>query len=137
MGRQQPIYLKEVQPMDEVVKKLRYKEGRAIVLYPPEGFRLGIEMDKELGGKFDFVLLFAGNADEARERLKLTIPFLNEDAMFWISYPKQSSKVKTDINRDILFKLINEETDYTLVSNVAINDTWSALRIRHKSKTKK
>ena len=31
--------------MEEVVKKLRYKSGRAIVLNAPDGFRLGIETD--------------------------------------------------------------------------------------------
>jgi hypothetical protein len=123
--------------MEEVVKKLRYKSGRAIVRYAPEGFRLGIETDDKLDGKFDFILLFVRNAGEALEKLQETIPYLNEDALFWITYPKQSSKIKTDINRDSLFKLVNEETEYTMVSNVAIDDTWSALRVRHKSKTKK
>jgi hypothetical protein len=123
--------------MEEVVKKLRYKSGRAIVRYAPEGFRLGIETDDKLDGKFDFVLLFVRNAGEALEKLQESIPYLNEDALFWITYPKQSSKIKTDINRDSLFKLVNEETEYTMVSNVAIDDTWSALRVRHKSNTKK
>ncbi len=123
--------------MEEVVKKLRYKTGPAIVLYPPEGFRLGIETDDVLDGKFEFVLLFINNASEASERLQKVIPHLNEDAVFWVIYPKQSSKIKTDINRDILWRLIDKESDYTLVSNVAVNETWSALRVRHKSKTKK
>ncbi len=107
------------------------------MLYPPEGFRLGIETDDVLDGKFEFVLLFINNASEASERLQKVIPHLNEDAVFWVIYPKQSSKIKTDINRDILWRLIDKESDYTLVSNVAVNETWSALRVRHKSKTKK
>lgn len=123
--------------LEEVVKKLRYKTGRAIVLYPPDGFRLGIETDERLEGKFEFVLVFVNNASEASERVRQVIPHLSEDALFWVTYPKQSSKVKTDVNRDILWKLIEAESEYTLVSNVAINDTWSALRVRHKSKTKK
>lgn len=123
--------------VEVVVKKLRYKSGRAIVRYAPEGFRLGVETEDKLDGKFDFVLLFVRNASDAMEKLQETLPFLSEDAMFWITYPKQSSKIKTDINRDILFKLVNTETEYTMVSNVAIDDTWSALRVRHKSKTKK
>ncbi|WP_373230882.1 hypothetical protein [Cohnella sp.] len=123
--------------MEEVVKKLRYKSGRAIVLHEPEGFRLGIETNDGREGKFDFVLLFVNNASEASERLQQTIPLLNEDAVFWITYPKQSSKIKTDINRDILWRLVDHESEYTLVSNVAVNETWSALRLRHKSKTGK
>lgn len=123
--------------MEEVVKKLKYKSGRAIVLNAPDGFRLGIETDDGHEGKFDFVLLFVNNASESSDKLQMTIPLLNEDSIFWMSYPKQSSKMKTDINRDILWNLVDRESEYTLVSNVAINDTWSALRLRHKSKTGK
>lgn len=123
--------------MEEVVKKLRYKNGRAIVLHPPEGFRLGIESEDGQEGKFDFVLLFVNNASEASDRLQKTIPLLNEDAVFWMTYPKQSSKIKTDINRDSLWRLVDSESEYTLVSNVSVNETWSALRLCHKSKTGK
>lgn len=123
--------------LEDVVKKLKYKSGRAIVLFPPEGFRLGIETDERLEGKFEFVLLFVNDAKETIERLKQVIPFLADDAVFWVTYPKQSSKVKTDINRDILWKLIQEHSEYTLVSNVSIDEKWSSVRARHVSKTSK
>jgi hypothetical protein len=121
---------------DELLKKLRYKQGRALVLQAPEGYKLGIEDNEEPNGTYDFVQLFVNNAAEVAEWATKAIAFLNDEAVFWITYPKQSSKVKTDINRDILWKLMDENTDYRLVSNVAVDDKWSALRLRHKSKVK-
>ncbi|MDQ0917941.1 hypothetical protein [Paenibacillus sp. V4I5] len=121
---------------DELLKKLRYKQGRALVLQAPEGYKLGIEDNEEPNGTYNFVQLFVNNAAEVAEWAPKAITYLNDEAVFWITYPKQSSKVKTDINRDILWKLMDEKTDYRLVSNVAVDDTWSALRLRHKSKVK-
>ncbi len=121
---------------DELLKKLRYKQGRALVLQAPEGYKLGIEDNDEPNGTYDFVQLFVNNAAEVAEWAPKAIDYLNDEAVFWITYPKQSSKVKTDINRDILWKLMDEKTDYRLVSNVAVDDKWSALRLRHKSKVK-
>ncbi|PYI54608.1 hypothetical protein [Paenibacillus flagellatus] len=122
---------------EEVVKKLRYKEGKAIVVNPPEGFRLGIETGTDLDeGAYDFLLVFVSSAKETEEWLPRVIPAIKEDAVFWLAYPKSSSKRKTDINRDILWKIVEESTDYRLVSNVAIDETWSALRLRLKDKVK-
>jgi spore cortex formation protein SpoVR/YcgB (stage V sporulation) len=121
---------------EELLKKLRYKQGRALVMQAPEGYALGIEDQEEPSGTYDFIQLFVGNAAEVEPWARKAIALLNEEALFWITYPKQSSKVKTDINRDSLFALINDNTDYTIVSNVAVDDKWSALRVRHKSKVK-
>lgn len=122
--------------MEELLKKLRYKQGRGTVLAGPEGFRLGIEGEGQTEGRFDFVLLFVNNAQETEEWLPKVVPMLNEDALFWITYPKQSSKVKTDINRDILAAMVQDRTEYRAVSNVALDDKWSALRFRPKDKVK-
>jgi len=120
-----------------VLKKLRYKQGRAIVINAPDGYALAIETEQELQGKFDFVQLFALNAQDVNDWAPKIIPTLNEEALFWISYPKQTSKMKTDINRDIVWKMIESTTEYRLVSNIAIDETWSALRFRHQDKFKK
>ncbi|SDN41817.1 hypothetical protein SAMN04487897_102851 [Paenibacillus sp. yr247] len=121
---------------EELLKKLRYKQGRALVLYAPEGYELGVEEPVEPNGTYDFVQLFVNNAAEVAEWTPKAIPYLNDDALFWITFPKQISKVKTDINRDILFTLVQEITDYRPVSNVAVDDKWSALRLRHQDKVK-
>lgn len=116
--------------------KLRYKQGRAIILNAPEGFNIGISAESELEGTFEFLQLFVRNTEELGEWLPRVVHKLNEDAVFWICYPKQTSKIKSDVNRDIIWKIVQDTTEYRLVSNVAIDDTWSALRLRLKSKVK-
>ncbi|CAM4015184.1 hypothetical protein [Mesobacillus thioparans] len=124
--------------MDEIVKKLRFKEGNALVLNAPDGFRLGVEGEQQ-NDKNEFLLLFVNNSDEIRSWLPKALEALKEDAVFWIAFPKKSSKVQTDINRDSLFALVSERSNYRAVSNVSIDQKWSALRFRqeHLVKTKK
>lgn len=122
---------------EELLKKLRYKSGRALVANAPQGFSLGIE--EEAGSEdrqLDFVLLFVNSAQEAPELVAPMIPRLNDDALFWVAFPKQSGKTKSDINRDSLAALVQESTPYRPVSNVAIDEKWSALRFRPKDQVK-
>jgi hypothetical protein len=121
---------------EELLKKLRYKQGRALVLHAPEGYKLGIEESEEPSGTYDFVQLFVHDAAEVEAWTPKAIQYLKDDALFWITYPKQSSKVKTNINRDSLFTLVLGISEYRAVSNVAVDDTWSALRFRHLNKVK-
>jgi hypothetical protein len=116
--------------------KLRYKQGRAIIINPPEGFSVGIKSEDKLEGTFDFLQLFIRNNQELETWVPQIVDKLNDEAVVWICYPKQTSKIKTDVNRDTIWKMVQDTTEYRLVSNVAIDDTWSALRLRHKSKVK-
>jgi uncharacterized protein YbdZ (MbtH family) len=47
----------------------------------------------------------------------------------WVSYPKKSSKVKTDISRDAGWEIMAENS-LRPVTQVSIDKTWSALRFR-------
>jgi hypothetical protein len=121
---------------NEILKKLRYKEGNAHFLNIPKGYDTGISTEEETQGKWAFALLFAHNKQEVEEWLPRILPYLEEDAVFWIAFPKKSSKIKTDINRDILAEFLQDQTPLRPVSNVSIDETWSALRFREKEKVK-
>ncbi|OHR73439.1 hypothetical protein HMPREF3291_19240 [Bacillus sp. HMSC76G11] len=57
-------------------------------------------------------------------------------AFIWVSYPNKSSNIKTDINRDQGWDvLINE--GLVGIAQIAIDDTWPALRFRPKDAIKK
>ena len=45
------------------------------------------------------------------------------------AYAKGTSKIKTDISRDII-RVIDEDYNITSVSAISIDDTWSALRVK-------
>lgn len=117
----------------ELLKKLRYKSGPGTALNAPEGYDLGL--DNGLEGPFAFTVLYVRNKKELDEWLPKTIPQLEDDAVFWICYPKKTSKkVETDLNRDVLWGFVSEHCPYRPVSNVAVDEAWSALRFRHVDK---
>lgn len=121
---------------EALLKKMRYKEGAAAVINPPEGYHLGIEAEGGLADKYEFIQLFVKNSQELMEWLPNVFPLLKDDALFWITYPKKSSKVKTDINRDTIFEILQKNTEFRVVSSIAVDEIWSALRVRHQSKVK-
>ena len=83
-------------------------------------------------GIYDAVQLFVQSKEELEEFGPQAVALLKPEAMLWIAYPKKSSGIKTNLNRDngweILFAL-----GYSGVRQIAIDETWSALRFRHKA----
>jgi|SRR5215210_4283537 len=49
-------------------------------------------------------------------------------AVTWIAYPKRTSGVDTDLTRDRGWEAVTDDID--AVSQVAVDDMWSALRLK-------
>ena len=119
--------------MEETFKKFKFK-GEAIVINAP----LPIEKQfLELGFKTLFnnglrslnTLVFINNKEEFLYFLKEQLQNIQPDSVLWFAYPKLTSKIKTDIHRDII-RSTAEEFGITTVAAIYIDDTWSALRFR-------
>jgi len=54
---------------------------------------------------------------------------LKPGGLLWFAYRKKSSKVKTDISRDIIWEGLMSIGIHP-VTLISIDDTWSALRFR-------
>jgi hypothetical protein len=125
-------------------KKLLIKSGyRVIVVNAPADFKLSdeaaeadITVEKELNGTFDFLLLFAQNQAELDRFVPEVLQHLKEAAIFWVAYPKKSSKLKSDITRDSGWDIL-KQAGYHGVSLISIDNTWSAFRVRHEKHIKK
>lgn len=57
------------------------------------------------------------------------IEAVTPEGMLWINYPKGTSKIKTDINRDTGWQTVTD-LQFEGVSLVSIDETWSAMRFR-------
>lgn len=123
----------------EIIKKLRLDKvtKRLIVNAPKEYLDIlkGIEFDtkptKKDEGQYDFVQVFASTQSELEKVIVQVGKAGIKDCLFWATYPKGTGKIKSDIKRDtvwIAFDLIGLQA----VSQIAIDDTWSALRARPK-----
>ena len=54
----------------------------------------------------------------------------NKELIIWIAYPKGTSKVKTDINRDIISKIAQENYSMKSVAMISIDEKWSSIRFK-------
>lgn len=54
----------------------------------------------------------------------------NKELMIWIAYPKGTSNVKTDINRDIISKVAQENYGMKSVAMISIDETWASIRFK-------
>jgi len=76
----------------------------------------------------DAVVAFARNRAELDTVAAPAIEAARGDRLAWIAYPK-AGKLGTDLNRDILAALLTAR-GVQPVRQVAIDETWSALRFR-------
>lgn len=109
---------------------------RALILNAPKGYRtlLGplppdITVNTKPSGRYDFVHLFVTSQAELATLGPVALAAVKPSAIFWISYPKQGGSVESDITRDRGWDLVSN-AGFETVSQVAVNDIWSALRFR-------
>lgn len=120
-----------------IVKKLRLQAGqKALLLNAPESYLQALgELPGEVvfstqpDGVYDFVQLFIKDWAELERLGPFAFQAIKYDGLLWVCYPKQTGKIKSDLNRDILWKLM-EPTGLSPVMQIAIDETWSALRFR-------
>ena len=113
-----------------------------LIMNAPDGYTqllgplpAGSEVETSAEGEFDFVQLFVHNKADIDADAETAIQVLKPGGILWFSYPKKSSKVETDITRDIGWDRLRE-VGWRPVSQVAIDNTWSALRFRPTSEVK-
>jgi hypothetical protein len=124
-------------PPTPLIKKLRLQpDQRLLFLNPPPGYveslkplPKGAEVVPPTARDVDFCHLFAENSEQLAELLPTALAACKHDALLWISYPKKSSKIDSDLSRDALWELPGAN-DLRPVTQVSIDQTWSALRFR-------
>jgi aryl carrier-like protein len=79
--------------------------------------------------KIDFALVFAVSQRQLADILKDVIPVLQEDAQFWIAYPKLTSKIASDLSRDKNWDFVSDY-GFEAVRMIALDNVWSAGRFK-------
>lgn len=114
-----------------IAEKLRVKPGTTVWVSDASRANLLGTMPEGAKVTRDLVaagtgVLFADDSASLRTQLKASEAALGIPAAFWVAYPKAN---RTDINRDTLWPILSE---YGMrpISQIAIDETWSALRFR-------
>lgn len=86
--------------------------------------------------KPDILIGFAASVADIPATLALILPHYAHGAALWFAYPKKTGRIKTDISRDQGWELLAER-DLLPVTQIALDDTWSALRFRYRDEISK
>lgn len=127
-----------------LAQKLGIKGGKMLAfLNAPEDYSniLGelpaeVTVTRELKDKVDFIQIFATH----RARLEREIPrlkaALKQDGMIWVSWPKKSSKLKSNLRDDIV-REIGLKNGLVDVKVCAVDESWSALKFVRRLKDRR
>ena len=109
---------------------------RVAILNAPDGYRdllgalpEGVTVSTKPDGSYDLVHLFIRSVAELNQHFKAAEKALKSDGMLWISYPKKTGKIKTDISRDVGWDVVHQ-AGWEGVMLISIDDTWSAMRYK-------
>jgi hypothetical protein len=113
---------------------------RTVILNAPENYPIalegrptGVAQLDVLAGPFDFIHFFTKARRELEDRFPELKRALAPSGMLWISWPKGSSRVPTDLNENIVrdIGLANGLVDVKVVS---VDEVWSALKFVYRVK---
>ncbi len=77
--------------------------------------------------KVDFALVFALNSKQLRSIYAELCPALHEDTKLWVAFPKQASKIASDLNREGSWDFMIEQ-GYETGEKIVLDYVWSAQR---------
>ncbi len=109
-------------------KKLQLKAGQKIAITGHIQDFPGIAASKTDTAKADAILVFVKKLSELKTHLKTLLKAGTQEKLVWIAYPK-ALQLDTDLNRDIV-REVCEENNLTTVRQIALDDVWSALRVK-------
>jgi len=126
-----------------LVDKLGIKpRTRIAILNPPRGFRAtlgklppGVRVTSRVSGNYPFIQFFARDRAVLESELPRLLRALTPDGALWISWPKKSSGVVTDITEDVV-RAVALPTGLVDVKVASVDDVWSGLKLVRRLKNR-
>jgi hypothetical protein len=119
-----------------LAKKLGIKEGSSVVvLGAPDGYRDllvplpdGVIFSFRVTASTDVVHVFVTQSEELAARLTVLRQEIRPDAAVWVSWPKKSSKVPTDVTEETI-REVALPLGFVDVKVCAVTEVWSGLKL--------
>ena len=120
-----------------IPEKLQMKAGRSVlVVNAPAGYdRLmgklpaGVQIAGAGQKPVDVIQIFVQTKKDLERELLRLKSVVNPKGMIWVTYPKGTSKIRSEINRDSIAAYA-ETIGLEGVAIAAIDNDWSALRLK-------
>ena len=120
-------------PESPLAKKMKLKPDlRAAVINAPENYLKELnnaDISSKLSGKFDWIQIFAKTKKELDALAPKAFKALKPESLLWISFPKGTSKIQTDLTRDKGWKSV-QALDLKWITLISVNENWSAFAMR-------
>lgn len=124
-------------PASQLARKMKLDSAkRAAIINPPEGYLSAfkplpkeLELLTELKGKFDWIQIFVKNKKEFDRLMPKAAKAMAPESRIWISFPKGSSKMQTDLTRDKGWDSL-KGVDLKFVNLISVTGAWSAFNLR-------
>ncbi len=120
-----------------LAQKLGIKEGMRLTLIdPPDGYRegtlgelpSGVTVASTLRGRHkDAIQVFVTEEAKLRRRMPALVRSLEVDGMLWVSWPKKTCGIASDLDGNVVRKL-GLEFGIVDIKVCAIDDRWSGLK---------
>ncbi len=99
----------------------------ALLLPLPEGASLVTEVARE----YPVVLGFVEQLRDLTEIWHKLRTGVSPHGAIWVAYPKKTGTIRSDLHRDVLAAQVQVlSPDWTVVSLISLDATWSAMRFR-------
>jgi hypothetical protein len=123
-----------------LVKKLGIKPGSNIALLnAPTDYESELDLPEDVtinlrsGKPLDFAQLFVQNEKDLKAKFSKYAKRLNASGMIWVSWPKKSSRVSTDLSENIV-REVGLTAGLVDVKICAVNEVWSGLKFVYRLK---
>ena len=119
-----------------LAKKLGIVENSRIFLSDaPKNYRelvapipKGAQIVKKVGEDTDIIHLFTAERSRLASLLRSSLAKMRPDAAIWVSWPKKSSKVPTDITEDTI-RAVALPMGLVDIKVCAVDEVWSGLKL--------
>ena len=124
-----------------IAQKLKIQPGYTLLtINEPSGFQKGLNgLPKgvkviESGKDYNQVHWFVLNRAQMENQMSKVMKLVKPGVTVWVYYPKGTSKLQTDLNRDKGWDCLLAEGDkLTWISLISFDDTWSVFGFRAKT----
>ena len=122
---------------EQLLRKLRALKDEAILVLGDPGRQSGrkqvgehtLDFAPQSGTNYSLILAFASNREALDGELRQLLPFDDARTRLWICYPKKTGSLASDLSREAVGEAA-ATSGHRPVGQVAVDNDWSALRIR-------